>query len=312
MKRRLLSLLILLCALPSFAQERETIRVGSKLFGGDVMLGYLVLAALEDAGYPVENMTRTGNTSTTRNALLNNQIDIYPEYTGTALSAFFPSISVETVDNMDSESVYAIAASYDSAFHDLVWLEPAPVNDSYLMVITPTFAEQHQLYSLTDFARYVNEGGQVVFATDAEFANRPDGLQAMEQAYGFDLVGSQLLVITQGSHQMFIDALLSGVNGINVVLSNGVDSFIDEYDLVPLYDDQELLLPYEPAPVIRGTLLRRYPEIVTILNPVFRSLEPDVLIGMVARLEIHGEDPYQIARDYIAALKTEAETAEGG
>lgn len=308
MKLVLFTLLTLLLAvLPLSAQDdaQDPIRVGSKLFTEDVLLGHLVYVALEQAGYPVVDMLETGNTNATRNALLTNQIDIYPEYTGTALTVFFDPESVGRIDRLDSESVYAIVGSHDSAFNDLVWLEPAPINNSYVFAVTRDFADANGITNMADFADYVNGGGEVLFVAGEEFVSRADGLQAFEAAYGFDITGGQLLVITDGTPDMFAEALSTGVNGINVALSTGVSGLIYQYDLVVLRDDQELLLPYEPAPVIRGSLLRRNPEIVSILNPVFRSLDADTLINLVAQVEVYGNSPRQVAVDYLATLREE-------
>jgi osmoprotectant transport system substrate-binding protein len=300
-------LLILLClsllTLPSLAQESAPpIRVGSKLFTGDVILGNIAYLALQEAGYEVVDALKTGNTSATRAALLNGQIDLYVEYTGTALSVFFPDID-PTIDQEDWQSVYATVASYDSAFNDLVWLESAPYSDSYVLVVTSDFAQQHNISTMSDLARYVNEGGQVMLASDEEFANRSDGLRAFESAYGFDILGSQMIVVSQLDNETFVQALLSGVNGINIIVSNAVDSLIYEYNLVALDDDRRILLPYEPAPVIRGPVLRRHPQIVTVLNPVLRALDGDTMVELVARVELDGLTPREAAQEYLASYR---------
>jgi len=307
----LLSALLIL-TVPAYAQAdgQQPIRVGSKLFTEDVLLGHIVYVALEEAGYPVVDMISTGNTNASRNALLNNLINIYPEYTGTALTVFFDSSLIGELDAIDSETVYAVVGSSDSAYNDLIWLAPAPINNSYVLVITQEFADANNIHSLTDFAGYVNGGGDVTFAAGEEFVTRPDGLQAMEQAYGFDLMGSQMIVITDATPTMLVEALSTGVNNINVALATGASSLIYEYNLVPLNDEQQLLLPYAPAPVIRGTLLRRNPEIVTLLNPIFRTLDEETLVNLVAQVEVFGKTPRQVATDYLAELKAEWLEAE--
>ncbi|MCU0474986.1 MAG: ABC transporter substrate-binding protein [Anaerolineae bacterium] len=303
-KRFLLSVVLLLSlGLPLAAQDQtEPIRVGSKLFTEDVLLGHITYVALEQAGYPVVDMLETGNTTVARTALLNNQIDLYPEYTGTAMTVFFPAEAVGQIDSLDSESVYAVSASYDAAFNDLIWLEPAPINNSYVLAVTQAFAEEHGLSTLSDFAAYVNGGGTVMFAAGEEFVSRPDGLQAMEAAYGFDVTGGQMLVIADGTPDMFIGALAQGINGINVALATGVSGLLYENDLVALYDDQELLLPYEPAVVVRGALLRRNPEIAVILNRIFRHMDADTLSELVAQVEADGRDPREVATEYLASV----------
>jgi osmoprotectant transport system substrate-binding protein len=308
MKVMLFLFAALLLILPVQAQnEPQPIRVGSKLFTEDVLLGHLVYVALEEAGYPVVDKLSTGNTRVSRDALVNNEIDIYPEYTGTALTLFFDSALIGEITSYDSETVYGIVSSFDSAYNDLVWLEPSPIDNSYVMVIKKDFSEANGILTLADFARYVNEGGTVMFAAGEEFITRPDGMQTLETAYGFDVRGSQMLVITDATPNMLVQALETGVNGINVALATGVSSLIYEYDLVALYDTEELVLPYEPVPVIRGSLLRRNPEIVTILNPIFRSLDADTLIRLVAQVEIDGKTPRQVAIDYLAERRAAAE-----
>lgn len=306
MKKLILVLLtVLLLTSPVAAQdEQQPIRVGSKLFTEDQLLGHIVYVALEMAGYPVEDKLATGNTTVARDALLTNQIDLYPEYTGTAFSVFFNSDLIGPVFGYDSETIYGIVSSYDSAYNDLVWLEPSPIDNTYVLVVKADFAEEHGLVDLATFAEYVNSGGEVMLAANDEFTTRTDGLLAMEEAYGFDIRGNQMLVVAGATPDVMVEALNANVNGINVAFATGVSGLIYEYELVALYDESEFLIPYEPAVVIRGALLRRNPEIVTVLNPIFRALNPDLLIDLVAQVEVYDRSPREVAIEFVTKFNS--------
>src|SRR5690606_31081053 len=118
----------------SVAAQDDTISVGSKQFTEQIVLGQIILAALEDAGYAVEDRTNLGSTQVNRDALVNGEIDVYAEYTGTALYNYFNDVEWAEIPSdayNDRDLGYALVSSFDAAINDLVWLEPTPANNTY-------------------------------------------------------------------------------------------------------------------------------------------------------------------------------------
>ncbi len=283
------------------AQE-DPIRVGSKQFTEQIVLGQIILIALEDAGYAVEDRTNLGSTQVNRDALVNDEIDVYPEYTGTALFNYFSEVEWAKIPEEafgDRTLGYALLSSYDAALNDLIWLEPTPANNTYAFAVTSDFAEENGIYSVLDFADYVNSGGEVYMATGDEFAQRPDGIPAFEEIYGFDLTEDQLLILAGGTPAQTEQALNEGTNDVNVAMAFATDGALQAYNFVVLEDPLGAQPVYAPTPVFRGEVLRENPEIVGIINPIFRALDNVTLQTLNARVEVDGENPADVARSWL-------------
>ena len=126
----------------SASAQDDAIRVGSKQFTEQLVLGQIILTALEDAGFTVEDGTNLGGTQVVRDALVNGEIDVYAEYTGTALYNYFSDVEWSDIPQEaygDRSLGYALTSSYDAAINDLVWLEPTPANNTYAFAVTAEF-----------------------------------------------------------------------------------------------------------------------------------------------------------------------------
>lgn len=309
MRRFMTTFLALLLILGTFAggvaAQDSPIRVGSKQFTEQIVLGQIILAALEDAGYAVEDRTNLGSTQVNRDALVNGEIDVYAEYTGTALYNYFNDVEWTNIPQEaygDRVLGYALASSYDAVINDLVWLEPPPANNTYAFAVTSAFAEENSIYSATDLADYVNEGGEVYMATGDEFAQRPDGIPAFEETYGFDLTEDQLLIISNATPAQTEQALNEGANGVNMAMAYATDGALMAYNFVVLEDPFGAQPIYAPTPVFRGEIVRANPEIAGILNPIFRSLDNVTLQTLNARVEVDGEEPAAVAQSWLSEM----------
>src|SRR5579859_5059635 len=180
---------------PARAAEPGKIVVASKIDTEGALLGNLVIALLQDHGYAIENRIEMGTTKIVRQALVSGQVDLYPEYTGNG--AFFFHKEDDPVWT-DAKAGYETVRKLDAERNDLVWLTPAPVNNSWAIAVSSAFAAANHLASLEDFARYVKDGGRVKLAASAEFVESVWGLPAFQRTYGFELQQSQLLVLAGG------------------------------------------------------------------------------------------------------------------
>lgn len=298
----LLVVTVMLGAFGTAAAQDSPIRIGSKQFTEQIVLGQIMLLALEDAGYEVEDRTNLGSTSVNRDALVNGEIDMYAEYTGTGVTNHFQDIEAATFPegaSRDRVVGYSWVSAYDAAYNDLHWLAPAPANNTYAFAVTREFAEENDMFTVTDFADYVNAGGEVYLATGEEFWQRPDGVPAFESTYGFDLTEDQALVIAGATPQQTEQALNEGADGVNVAMAYGTDGALIAYDFVVLEDTLGAQPIYAPTPVIRGEVLRTNPEIASILNPIFASLTSETLQSLNAQVEVDGENPVDVASTWL-------------
>jgi osmoprotectant transport system substrate-binding protein len=308
MRKTLSIALILLIALGSFSmvaaqQNDEPIVVGSKDFTENQILGYIIYLTLQANNYEVEDRINLGGTAVNRDALKAGEISVYPEYTGTGLLVHLPSdledfSAPEGVAN-DTVASYGTVSALDALANDLIWLPPAPANNVYAFAVMRSFAEENDIYSVADLAEYVNQGGEVVVASNDEFAQRPDGIQSFEETYGFELSEDQVLVQAGAIPAQTLQALNEGANNVNVGMTYGTSGPLVAYDMVVLEDPDNAQPIYAFTPVFRGEVIRNNPEIVSILTPVFQSLDNDTMQTLNAAVDVDGENARDVAERWL-------------
>lgn len=274
------------------------VAVGSKadLEGG--LLGHLMLLALGRAGIATQNRLQLGSTAILRQALLSGAIDLCVEYTGNA--AFFFHQEGDPVWR-DAEAGYARAAALDYQRNRLVWLAPAPADNTWAIAVPNRLARARNLVTLEDFARDARSGARVKLAASAEFVESPAGLPAFEAAYGFKLTAAQLLVLSGGETSATMKAAADGLSGVNAAMAYGADGALKALDLRVLEDTRHAEPVYAPAPVARAAILEFYPQIKEILAPVFALLDLANLRDLNEKVAIEGQDPSVAAGDFLRA-----------
>lgn len=283
-------------AAPGFAAA--PVIVGSKIDTEGTLLGNMIAILLRRHGIPVENRIGLGPTQIVRQAILSGQIDIYPEYTGNG--AFFFSRESDPVWH-DAARAYAEVKKLDREKNHLVWLAPAPADNTWAIALRRDLARGKNLKTLDQFAAYVNGGGRIKLAASAEFVESPGALPAFEHAYGFKLRLGQLLVLVGGDTSATIRAAAEGISGVNAAMAYGTDGALNALGLVVLKDDKNVQIVYQPAPVIRAAALARYPAIPAILDPVFRSLTLSRLQSLNAEIAVDGAPAAAVATRYLTA-----------
>jgi osmoprotectant transport system substrate-binding protein len=138
-----------------------------------------------------------------------------------------------------------------------------------------------------------------MLSTGDEFAQRPDGLPAFENTYDFDLSEDQMIVIAGATPAQTEQALASGQNNVNVAMAYATDGALMAYDFVVLDDPDGAQPVFQPTPVFRGEVIRAYPEIVGVLNPIFATFDNTALQGLNAAVEVDGMSPDDAARQYL-------------
>lgn len=264
-----------------------TITVGSKDFTEGEIISEIYALALEDAGFTVKRSFDIAG-SVIATALEKGEIDLYPEYTGTALLTVLKA-EMET----DPQAVYETVKKQYKKKWDLVWLDMAEAADSQALVITTKAAEQYGIKTISDLQAHASE---LRFASQGEFDERSDGLPALEAAYGaFDWK----------EHTSFN-------NGLKYeVLRN------DEADVAPVYttegqlvdgaftlleDDKHVWPPYNVAPVVRGEVLDANPDIEGVLNAVSKQLTTKGLTELNAKVDIDKQDYEDVAAEFFDSL----------
>lgn len=272
------------------------ITVSSKIDTEGGLLGNIIALALEDAGLPVTRRLQLGGTQVVREALLADQIDIYPEYTGNA--AFFFNEADSAVWK-DAAAAHARAAELDSAQNDIIWLTPAPANNTWAIAVTGAVAAENDLTTMSGFGAWVAAGGDVKLAASTEFVSSPAVLPAMQETYGFTLTPAQTVILSGGDTAATIQAAARGTSGVNAAMVYGTDGGVGATGLVVMADDLGVQPVYEPAPVVRAAVLAEYPAIPGVLDPIFAGLDMTILQELNGRIQVGGEPAEAVARDYL-------------
>jgi len=281
------------------AQAQDPVVVSSKIDTEGSVLGQLILQRLEQGGIEVEDRLQLGGTSIVREALIAGEIDLYPEYTGNG--AFFFDMADSPVWN-DADKALETVREKDREINDLVWLTPAEANNTWAISVRGELAREHDLASLEDLADYLDDEGQFKLAASAEFVESPQALPAFQEAYGFELSDDQLLVLSGGNTAATMRAAAQQTSGVNAAMTYGTDGGLQALDLVVMDDTLGVQPVYQPAPVVREPVLERYPEIETLLEPVFQSLDLETLQRLNGDVAVNGRAPAAVAADFLDSL----------
>ncbi|MFP4167952.1 MAG: ABC transporter substrate-binding protein [Desulfonatronovibrionaceae bacterium] len=277
------------------AGEKE-ITVGSKIDTEGALLGQMMVLLLEKNGYEVEDKTEFGPTPIVRKAIISGEIDIYPEYTGNG-AFFFDREESELWKDFDQG--YARVKELDQKENGLVWLTPAPADNTWALAVRGELAEKEGLDTLEDLAGYVNSGGETKLAACEEFVTRKDALPSFEKAYGFNIPDEDMVVFSGCNTAQTEKAAARGTSGVNIAMAFGTDGALSALGLKLLRDTKGVQPVYAPAPVVREEIWAEHKELDDLLAPVFRSLDQKVLQELNSRIAIGGENAARVAEHYL-------------
>ncbi|MGI6852657.1 glycine betaine ABC transporter substrate-binding protein OsmF [Mesorhizobium sp. 1B3] len=270
--------------------------VSSKIDTEGGVLGHIIQAVLNANDIATTDRIQLGATPVVRKAIIAGEIDIYPEYTGNA--GFFFEKADDPVWK-DAVKGFELAKQLDYDANKIVWLSPAPANNTWAIALRKDVAEENKLVSLSDFGKYVAGGGTVVLAASSEFVNSAAALPAFQTIYGFTLKPEQLITLSGGDTAATIAAAANQTNGANAAMVYGTDGGIAPSGLVVLEDDKAVQPVYQPAPIIREAVLKEHPEIEQILKPVFDKLDLVTLQELNGRVQVGGEPAKGVAEDFL-------------
>lgn len=270
--------------------------VSSKIDTEGGVLGNVILQVLKANDIPVADKIQLGATPIVREAIIQGQIDIYPEYTGNA--AFFFNKAELPVWNKPEEG-YEEAKKLDYDANKIVWLTPANANNTWAIALRKDLAEANNLKTLSEFGKYIADGGEIKLAASSEFVTSPTALPAFQTAYAFTLKPDQLITLSGGDTAATIAAAAQQTSGANAAMVYGTDGGIAPAGLIVMEDDKGVQPVYLPTPIIREAVLKEYPQIEELLKPVFESFDLATLQELNGRVQVGGEPAADVARDYL-------------
>jgi len=272
------------------SENKETsIRIGTKDFTENLIVGELYALALGDAGYQVERVPNIAG-SVIHSSIVNQDIDVYPEYTGTGLLAIL-KLDLLT----DPDEVYATVKDEYKKQFNLTWLDYSKANDGAGLVIRAEASEQWGIKTITDLQKHATE---LRFASQGEVDQRADGIPALEKVYG---------KLNWKSSKVYDNSLKYEVlknNEADVAPAYTTEGqLVNKDQYILLEDDKQVWPPYNLAPVIRDEVLSAHPDIAEIINKVSSALDTDTITALNAKVDVDQEEYEDVAKAFYESIQ---------
>ncbi len=262
--------------------DAQTIRIGSKNFTEQFILGELMGQLIEThTDLTVERRFNLGGTMICHGALLSGGIDLYAEYTGTALTA----ILEESVISDPDRAYELVDREYRERF-SAEWLQPFGFNNTYAVTIRRSDATSRDVRTISEL---VPVAGSLRAGFPAEFSERPDGYPGIRGAYGL-----QFGEVRDLDPALMYQAIASGE--VDVIAAFATDGRIEAFGLQPLEDDQGFFPPYQAAPVIRTEALQAHPELAEVLALLAGLIDDATMQRLNYEVDEEKRPPADVAR----------------
>ena len=266
---------------------RPVLRVGTKNFTEQLILGEMIAQLIEGrTDLAVDRKFNLGGTMICHGAMVNGEIDVYPEYTGTALTAI---LNREVISNPDS--AYRIVADAYLEQFDCAWLEPFGFNNTYAITVKEARAQAEGWKTIDDLRKAAPD---LSAGFTAEFAERPDGYPGLSKAYGFE-IGTVRDLDPGLMYRAVAD------DHVDVICAFATDGRIAAYNLKPLEDNRGFFPPYYAAPVIRSKALRAHPELSDVLGSLAGALNDSTMQQLNYQVDEKQLEPAAISREFLTA-----------
>lgn len=271
--------------------ERSPLRIGSKNFTEQLLLGELMAQRIESAvGARVERRFNLGGTVLCHRALVNGEIDLYPEYTGTARTTILGQEKI-----VDPEACFeAVAEAYRKRFF-CAWFAPFGFNSTYTITVRSRDAAREGWKKISDL---VQKADTLRAGFTAEFSERPDGYPGLQQAYG--LAFGKVFDLDPG---LMYKAVARGE--VDLICAFSTDGRIKAYDLTVLEDDRNFFPPYYAAPVVRLQALEAYPELRDALEPLSGAISDRTMQTLNFEVDEEGRSPEEVAGEFLRERVTD-------
>lgn len=276
--------------------DGDQIVVGSKNFTEQLILGKIAVIALQVAGFDVVDRTNIPGSVPARKGMTDGKIDMEWEYTGTAWLSYLG----HSKPIPDPQQQYEAVREGDLA-NGLTWLPPAPMNNTYAFAVRSEAVPQlGGISTLSGLATIPVE--QRTFCVESEFASRNDGLVPMLKTYGIPLGDPQGVprgnIRTLDTGAVY-EATDQGACNFGEVFTT--DGRIKSLDLTVLKDDKSFFPNYNVAPVVKTQTLKEHPKLAGLFAKISPLLTNDVMQKLNARVDVDGEQPGDVALDWMVS-----------
>jgi len=277
-------------SLAASGAETKKIVVGAKDFTEQYVLGNLISLLLQENGFRVEEKFGTA-AAITRAGLISGQIDLMPDYTGTASAVYFKY--PEKIN--DPVKLYEMVKKDDLEQNNMVWLGRTSFNNTYALAIKKDMVDTMGT-SISSLSEYVNKDPQkVLIAVNHTFYEREkDGIFAMAEAYGMNILRKNVKAMDTGLTYDAIDR-----DQVDVAMVFGTDAKLRKFDLLVLEDDKNFFPIYNISIVVNKDILDKYPEIEKILLPITQLIDTDTMINLNYEVDGKGKPARMVAEEFL-------------
>ncbi|MEC3980736.1 glycine betaine ABC transporter substrate-binding protein [Amycolatopsis sp. H20-H5] len=267
------------------------IRVSSKEFDEQLLLGQIALVALQAAGASPEDKTNITGSSNVRQALTSGAVDLYWEYTGTAWISYLK----QTKPIADPKAQYDAVKTADVA-NNITWWAPSPANDTYAIAVNQSALRQYGVKTLSEYAALAKTNPAAASTCiGPEFKSRDDGFPGLEKAYGFDLPAAQEHLVN--------DAVVYPTVGKGDTCHFGevasTDGRVSAQHLTVLTDDKSFFPIYNPAIMVSTPVAQKYPQLEQLFTPIAAKLDTPTLTELNKKVSVDGQKANTVARDWL-------------
>lgn len=280
------ALLFALALAATSCSRPDRIVIGSKNFTEQVILGEFLAQQIErHTNLVVDRRLNLGGTLICHQALVAGQLDLYVEYTGTALTAI-----LKQPHATDPADVYD---KVRTAYHDqfkIEWTEPLGFNNTFVIVVREADARKLNLKSITDAAPFTKDW---VAGFGYEFIGREDGYPGLAKLYNLQFPAEPKVMDLGLTYR----ALAAG--HVDVISGNSTDGLIASLKLFPLDDDRKYFPPYDAVPLVRDETIQKHPELRAVLSQLGGKISEEDMRRLNFRVDGAREDVATVVREFL-------------
>jgi osmoprotectant transport system substrate-binding protein len=284
----LLSILNLLFLSGCHKTQHTHLTIGSKFFTEQVILAELLAQHIEArTGIHVDRKSNLGGTLLCQKALLSGDLDLYVEYTGTALTAV-----LNESPSPDPRDVYNRVKQLYAQRFNLEVTEPLGFENTFAMVVRGEDAQRLHLRNISDI---VPLAPKMRAGFGFEFLERPDGFRGWSQLYGLHFAAPPSVMDLGLIYRALVD------KKVDIVAGNSTDGLIDALRLVPLVDDKHYFPPYDAVPIVRRDALTRFPQLRAALAALANKISADEMRHLNSEVDANQRDAAGVVRAFRAS-----------
>lgn len=287
-KIMILTLIIVIAVAMIGCSGGDKVTIGSKDFSENVVVGEMLAQLIENhTDIKVERKLNMGGTFVCFEAIKKGDIDIYPEYTGTGLTA---QLKMDVISDPD-EAYGVVSDEFDKQF-GIKWLEPFGFNNTYTLAVTD---EVYQQFGIETFSDLAGISENLIFGAEHEFFDRQDGFDGLVEVYDIQFKGDPKKMNTALKYQAI------GNGDMDVTDAFATDGPLMKYKLKVLKDDKGFFPPYYAAPIIRNKTLEAHPELEEVLNMMAGLLDDAKMTELNYKVDVEGQEIKAVAKEFLQA-----------